>query len=63
MKDILDRLNGPFADITVDTVKVAAHEISELRRTRSEAEAAARVAGYEEGKRDLRRDLNALLRP
>ena len=39
----------------------AQREINELKRTRAEAEAAARIEGYKEGQRDLRRDIRAML--
>jgi len=47
--------------ISTDLLKKTLNEISELKRTRSEAESMARVDGYRQGQYDLRRDLNALL--
>lgn len=44
-----------------DEVKKLTHENHELRRTRSEAEANSRVAGYSEGQNDLRKSLGGPL--
>jgi hypothetical protein len=44
-----------------DAVEKLLRENHELKRTRSEAEASARMAGYQEGQRDLRRSIGELL--
>ena len=49
------------ADDAVKAVNGLANEIRELIRTRSEAEAAARVAGYQEGQHDLRKSIASIL--
>ena len=69
--ELIDRLRSESACISAasfdrsdEYAKVfdmAAHAIHELERTRSEAEAAARVAGYQEGQRDLRQSIRALI--
>lgn len=67
--DIVDELeeraksydqSGPSAKHTADLLRKARHEIHELRRTRSEAQANARVAGYREGATGVVAQLRAL---
>jgi flagellar biosynthesis/type III secretory pathway protein FliH len=58
---ITSDLELPIEDAKDKRIAKLEHENHELRRTRSEAEAQARIDGYQEGQRDLRRDINALL--
>jgi hypothetical protein len=55
--DLEDRLD---LSRTADLLRKAATQIHELERTRSEGEAQARVAGYQEGQRDMRNSLRAM---
>ena len=48
-------------DKIVKMLESAEHEIHELKRTRSEAEAAARVEGYKQGRRDCQEAIRSLI--
>lgn len=54
---------GNSLDIKANIEKIAKleHEVHELKRTRSEAEAQARMAGYQEGQRDLKQSIRSLI--
>ena len=56
-------LSGEYLTMQIWSLveQIICNEIRELTRTRSEAEAAARVAGYQEGQHDLRKSIASIL--